>query len=102
MLRLRAIQIGARNGLRPAVTNQFFPAACKFVALGMPAKIVMVVQNQNACALSCQLPEEISRRQTADSATYNDQVVIFFLFFCMRPFLAVAEGMSRFPRAVVA
>src|ERR1700720_4644868 len=48
LFRLGAVQIRARNRLRSAVSDQCLPAASEFVAFGMTAEIVVVVENQNA------------------------------------------------------
>jgi hypothetical protein len=41
----------------------------------MPTEIIMVVQDQDFRLWPRLLPEEISRREAADSSSYNDQVV---------------------------
>jgi hypothetical protein len=88
--------------LRSAIADQLFPTAGKFIALGVPAKIVMVVQHQDFCARSRLLPVKIGRRQPADAAARNDQVVGVFLFLRIQPCLSVAQGMAHFPGTIVA
>ena len=48
-----------------------------FIALGMAAEIIMVVQYQDLLVGSMLLLIEIGRRQAADSATNNNQVIGF-------------------------
>ena len=65
----------------------------EFVALGVAAEIIVVVQDQYA-ALGCLGPMEVGCRQTADAAADDDQIVFFAGIGGRRPGLAVSERMS--------
>src|SRR5260221_524439 len=67
----------ALNGLRTAIAQQRAPAGLKFVALRVPAKIVVIVQNQNPRILSRSLAVKICRRQPANPSANNNQIVCF-------------------------
>ncbi len=68
----------------------------------MAAEIVVVVENQNARLVSHLLAIKIRRGQAADAAAHDDQVERLFVFCGLVPLLPVTQGVSRFPRAVVA
>src|SRR5258708_30039119 len=102
LMRLGAIQIGTCNRLRSSVADQFLSPAREFVALGMAAEIVVVVENQNARLVSHLLAIKIRRGQAADATAHDDQVERLFVFCGLVPLLPVPQGGSRFPRAVVA
>src|ERR1700741_5013936 len=61
--------------MRPAVAQYSAAIHLKFVALGVPAKIVVVVENENLCVCPSLLAEAVSRRQATDSAPYHNQIV---------------------------
>src|SRR5258706_1913936 len=63
------------------------------VALGVPAKIVMIVDNENFRLRTSVLAEKISRRQPANSSPHDDKIV----FFSRRLRLALA-----FPKIPIA
>src|SRR5258707_12907710 len=67
----------ALNRLGTAIAQQRAPAGLKFVALRVPAKIVVIVQNQNPRILSRSLAVKICRRQPANPSANNNQIVCF-------------------------
>ena len=76
----------------------------KFISLRVPAKIVVIVENQNPCATSRRLAKKISRRQPADPAAYNDQIVrvvnLRYRPACI-PFLPITQPVRVRIRAIV-
>src|SRR5215469_8542598 len=88
-----------------AVGQQHSPVEVEFVALSVSAKIVVIVENQNAGGRSGMLPVEIGRGKAADPATDNDQVILFSGLHglaCFFPEAAVAQGMRYFKRTGMA
>jgi len=71
-----AILVGTFDGLRSTVAQQHPPAGAKFVAFGMAAEIVMIVQDENARTFPCASAKEISGRETAEAAADNDEVIV--------------------------
>ncbi len=49
----------------------------ELIALGMPAKVVVVVEDEDACFLSPRLTIEVRRGQAADATAHHDEVVGF-------------------------
>ena len=92
------------DGLRTAVTQHHAPAGAKFVALGVAAKIVVIVENQNACVFPRALAEEIGGCQPADASANDDEVVtligIYRLSEGVRTF-AVPQAMGKSKCSVV-
>ena len=83
--------IGARtiNEQRAAVHQIQMSIQIEFVALGMAAEIIVVVENEDA-ALGCSRTVKVCGRQAADAAANDDQVVFFAGIGCRRPALAIA------------
>jgi hypothetical protein len=85
-----------------AAIDQRQPAAeLKLVALGMAAEIVMVVENEDTGVLAPRA-EEIRRREPADAAAHDHQIVAFADIgdlVCLRPEIAVAQAVSGFETA---
>src|SRR6266852_2408293 len=88
--------------LGPAVSDERLPAAREFVALGMAAKIIVIVENQNARFVSSLLAIKIRRGKTADTASHDDQIVSFFVFCGVIPLLPIAQRVPRLPGPVMA
>ncbi|CCJ98084.1 hypothetical protein BN130_618 [Cronobacter malonaticus 507] len=59
-----------------AVAEHGFPVDVKFVALGVTAKIVMVIEQQNALLLSAQLLPETGGGKAADARADNHQIIL--------------------------
>ncbi len=74
----------------------------EFVALGMSAKVVVIIDNQNPGVGPCVLAKEIGGSQAADSAAHNDEIVGFLVIDRIRPGLAIAHPMRHFPGSVMA
>src|SRR5262249_55952965 len=102
LLRLGTIKVRPGDGLRSAIADESFAAAGKFVALGVSAEIVMIVQDQNFCALPRLPAVKEGRSQAADAAAHHDEVVEIGVLPGAGPALAIAQGVSHFPGAVVA
>ncbi len=91
--------------LRPGVAEQQPIADAKLVAPGVPAEVVVVVEDEDARAREL-LAVKVRRGQPADAAAYDDQVVV--LAGCLRrrrlgPKRAVPQAMrDRIRRVVLA
>ena len=63
------------DGLGAAVTEQSLPVDHELVAFGMPAEIVVGIQQQDA-GIGAALPVEVRGRQPADARTDHGQIVM--------------------------
>ncbi len=76
-----AYRVGEHSGqcqfvpLIPSVGQQHLVPVPEFIALGMTAKVIMVIQNQDA-SIRNGLAIKPSRRQTANTTAYHHQVVL--------------------------
>src|SRR5260370_41153189 len=95
---------GARDGRCPAVTQYHAPAGAKFIALGMSAEIVVIVENENARVFPCALAEEVSRCQSTNASADDYEVValtsIYRLSKRIRAF-AIPQAMRKCKCAVM-
>src|SRR5262249_29870021 len=84
--------------LAAAITDQPTLADRKLVAFGMPAEIVVIVEDQNAGARSCCLAIEPSGREPADPAADHDQVVALLdhRIIDAEPTALAREGVGHF------
>ena len=74
----------------------------EFVALGMAAEIVVVVEDQDPGPVAVQLAVEVRRRQPAEAAADHDQVVAFIELPGLVEYLVLPrQGMCYFERARV-
>ncbi len=71
-----AVLSGTFDGLRPAVAQHHASAGAKFIALGVAAKIIVIVEDQNPRALPGALAEKIGGCQSAN-ASANDRKIVF-------------------------
>ena len=88
----------AFDGLSAAVAEQHPVPGFELVALGVPAKIVVVVENQDACPASGSLAIEVRCCQSADAPADHHQVVALAGFFRTGgavPRFAVAQTDAR-------
>ncbi len=60
--------------LGSAVAEQQPPVDPEFIALGVPAEIVVIVEDQNARSGAVRLAIKPRRRQSADAAADHDQI----------------------------
>src|ERR1017187_10448958 len=71
----------------------------KLVPLGMPAKVVVVFKNQDACRVARALTVEICRRKSAESSP-DDHEIIGFVALCglasILPKCAIVQTMRDF------
>ena len=72
-------EVGARRLQRfaAAVAEQHAVVGAEFVALGVAAEVVMVVDQQNALLLAFQLLPETGSRQPADAGADHHQIELF-------------------------
>src|SRR6266481_2019751 len=63
------------DGLCSAVTQHYAATGAEFVALGVSAEVIVIVEDQNANIFSCALAKKISGRQPADTSANNHDVV---------------------------
>jgi hypothetical protein len=64
--------------LTAAVTDQHVRPSYEFVALGMAAEIVVIVENKNAGLRSERAAIKPCSRKPADAAANHDQIVALF------------------------
>jgi hypothetical protein len=90
--------------LRSAVCQQSPAANLKFVAFGVAAKIIVVVQNQNLRRFARALSKRVSGRQSANASANHYQVIrlarVFRLSKVTRGF-AIAQFVCERKRTVV-
>src|SRR5262249_30723197 len=72
---------GAFDGLRSAVAKDEPAIHSKFIALGVSAEVVVIVENQNARIAAYLLTIKVRGRESADTAANDDEVVRFLGFF---------------------
>ena len=70
-----------------------------FITLGMAAKIIVVVENQNAGIGTVLFAEKVSCRQPANTTANNDQIKFLLTSICGSPGLTVAKPMGDFERS---
>ena len=71
----RAVVVGALDRLRAAVAEHHAVAGGELVALGVSAEVVVIVEDEDARLVAGLLAIEIGRRQSADAASDDDEVV---------------------------
>ncbi len=76
-LRFRAVFAGAFDRLRTSVAQQRATGDGEFVAPGVAAEVVVIVEQKNVDVAAGFLPKSISSGQPTDSCTDDDQVVGF-------------------------
>ena len=92
-----AIGSGALNREGAAKTQAECVVHAEFVALGVSAEIVVVIENEDASLRARRLAIEVRRREAADAAADNDQIVGFAGVFGLArrvPERAVAQAVS--------
>ena len=63
--------------MRAAVAQEQATRNLKFVALGVPAEVVMIIEDQDARARARLLAIEVGCRQTTDTAPHHYKIVGF-------------------------
>ena len=76
--------------MRAAVAEQQAVTGSKFIALGVAAEVVVIVEDKDFRIRARKLAVEMSRGKAADAATDYDQIIRFVVCRSVRPFLAVA------------
>src|SRR6185312_9685347 len=74
-LRLIAVRVVGGDAERAADTDEHPAVVVEFVALGMTADIVVVVENQNPLVTAERVLEEERRRHSRDAAADDHEVV---------------------------
>ena len=97
LLRFSAVKIGSGDGLRAAITEQQAAAGRKFISFGMPAKVIVIIENQDARFGAGTLAVKISGGESADASADHDQIVVISVRRRGDPGLAVAHGVRHFP-----
>src|SRR6516165_6677154 len=88
--------------LGSAIAEQKTITGLEFIALGVTAKVVVIVQNENLRLGSRRFPKEVCRRKAADTAANDDQVVGLVVGDGARELLAIAKGVRHLPGTVMA
>ncbi len=70
------ILTGLLKALAAAVAEQSFAVHRKLIPLGVPAEVVMIVQNKDTCAGAETLTVEPGGRETGNSAADHDEIII--------------------------
>src|SRR6202166_5298941 len=103
--RFLAVGSGALDRIRSAEAETEGVADAELVALGVSAKVVVVIENENAGVRASRLAIEVSGRKAADAAPYDDEIVGFAGVLrgagCV-PESAVAQGVRGVGRAGMA
>src|ERR1700689_1090600 len=100
-----AVRSWALDGVGAAVAKHEGFVYLKFIALGVAAKIIVVLEDQHARRFARGLVKEARRGEAADAAAYHDQVVGFARAFGLSrvgPECAVAQTVGHFKLARVA
>src|SRR5260370_21399391 len=71
----RAVRRRALDGKRTPESQAKRTAYTKFIALGVAAKVVVVVKDENAGALTLSLAIELCSSQSADASSHDDEVI---------------------------
>src|ERR1019366_790733 len=100
---LCACAIGSRafNGIGAAESQNRTTARAKFVALGVPAEVIMVLKNQDARLVARSLAEIMRRGQSADASSHDHQIIGFASVHglgSVLPESTVAESVHAFER----
>ena len=93
-----AVRRGALDGECSAETQAERVVHAELVALGVSAKVVVIVEDQDAGFAAGGLAIEVRRGKTADAAADDDQIVGFAGVFGLArgiPERAVAQGCER-------
>ncbi len=72
-----AVRRGTFDGIRTAEAQAKSVAHAEFIALGVAAEVVVVIEDQDAGARARRLAIEMRGREAADAAAYDDEVVSF-------------------------
>src|SRR6266852_3862530 len=70
-----AVIAGSLDRLGSTISNQRLLSCLEFISLGVAAKIVVVVEEQNLRLLSGKFAVEVRGRQTTDARADDDQIV---------------------------
>src|SRR5262245_14475945 len=92
------------DGLRPSITQEGSISTAKFVALRVPAEVVVVVENEDLRVFRDLLTVEVCGRKTADTATHNNQIVVLRGIFWVSinvPGFAIAQPVRVAEASVV-
>ena len=90
------------DGLAAAIADEKTPiAARELVALGVPAEVVVIIENENTRLCAHAFSEEVRGGEPADAAPDDDQVIGFARVRGVFPRSAVFHLMRRLPRPVV-
>lgn len=85
-----------------AITEQQTTAALELIAFGMPAEIVVIVEDKYLRSWSGKFAEEVSGGKTTDTPAHYYEIVRFLVVDRIWPCLAIAHRMHHFPGAVMA
>ena len=102
LLGLRTVKIGTCDGLRAAIADDQTVSTVELVALGMTAKIVVIVEDKNFGVWPALLTIKERGGKSADAAADNDEIVRIGIGRRICPGFAVTHGMGDFPRTIMA
>src|SRR5215471_17168942 len=72
---LRAVRCRRRDRVRTAVAEQEPSADAELIACGVPAEVVVVVEEQDARIVASLLAEEVRGGESTDATTHHDQII---------------------------
>ena len=93
--------MGSFQRLRSPIADQQTLTGLELIAFGVPAEIVVIVENQNLRVGSRERTEEVCRGETTDASTYYHKVIGLFLVDSIGPSLSISNGMRHFPGSIV-
>ena len=100
-----AVGSGTLNGEGASKTQAERVVHAKFVALGVSAEVVVIIENEDARFVAGRLAVEMRGRQSADAAADDDQVVGFAGIFGLArriPESSIAKAVRGFERSGMA
>src|SRR5262249_51822430 len=103
LFRVLTVSRGRLNRLGAAVADEHAAAGGKLVALRVPAKVIVVVDDKHARVATGKLSESVCRRQAADASSDNNQIICFTQVDSVGvPDLSIAQRVTHFEGTGVA
>jgi hypothetical protein len=93
---------GSEPGQGPSIEQEGSTTYLKLVALGVSAEVVVIVQDQYSSAGGSSRAIEVRCRQSADSATHDDQVIHLVRIRARLWLATIAQGVCILERARMA
>src|SRR6266550_251951 len=98
----RAIVRGTLDRLSASISDQETVAGAKLIPLGVAAKIIMIIKDENPGLGPERLEKEVRGRKAAHAAAHHDEVESLVFPLGFGPLLAIAQCVSNFERSRMA